>query len=601
MAHKRSSGVTTTTTTSGGDSLLERLPELILHEIFTMLELDTLCSLACVSRTLESSVNKTLASFSSIDLSVISSLDPQTFDGVISKFGLIKNITLDCLRLNDASIISILGPHIQELILLKCSSVSFKLLTTIGKLCPNLRILTLEFSGFNRKSKVFDLNFRGSFAKCQRLESLKIKIRGGEVDDYAFMLLGIYQQLPETVKIFKLQPASALDTILFLKTSTPLTFGQALTHISLVIDTISDTLIHNIAHCLPQLVELDLKDQSTFEPIDDLSNSGIQSLVNCKHLTSLSILRSRHHIAPLFKRVNDMGMFLLAEGCKRLESVRFGGFSKVSDAGLTSVLNSSLDLKRLEIQNGYRLTDLAFQDFSNGSRSLVEVKLVSCSSITSDAVCELATCGSLEVIDLLGCKSVSDSCLDDVSRLTLLATLNLGGTDVTDAGMGVLGKGNAPVSCLSLRGCKWISDEGIISLLISDGNISKTLTSLDLGHMPEITDKAITTIVDACAGLIELSVRNCVRVTDASVEALGLKGRVRRLDLYKCVALSGECFRFLKKPLFRGLQWIGIGGTRLVCVGDDGFDEVCGERRWLTICKDGCEVGCHDGWQFHEF
>ncbi|XP_076920639.1 F-box protein At-B-like [Bidens hawaiensis] len=237
MPHNQTHAATTTS----GDNLLERLPELILHEIFTMLEpnpLPTLCSLACVSRTLKSSVNKTLASFSSIDLSVISSLDSETFDGVIRKFGRgrIKNITLDCLRLNDASIVNILGPDIQELILLKCSSVLYKFIASIGNFCPNLRILTLEFSGFNRKPEVFDLNFQGSFVKCQRLESLKIKIRGGEVNDYAFMLLGIYQELPETVKIFKLQPASALDTILFLKTSTPLTFGQALTHISLVID-----------------------------------------------------------------------------------------------------------------------------------------------------------------------------------------------------------------------------------------------------------------------------------------------------------------------------------------------------------------------------
>lgn len=448
------------------------------------------------------------------------------------------------------------------------------------------------------------------------MQSLKIKVRGDDNNDYFSMLLGIYQELPETIKVLKLEPAISLDTIISLKTFSysnmvlpvaPIAFAQTLTHISLVIDLISDTLLHSIANGLPQLVELDLKDRPTSESSDYLSNSGIQSLVNCKHLTSLSLMRSRQHVASLFKRTSDMGMFLLSEGLKGLESVRLSGFSKVSDAGFTSILNSCLNLKKFEIQSALLLTDLAFQDFSAVPRSLVEVKLVSCSSITSEAISELATCSSLEVLDLLGCKSVADSCLNNISRLTLLTYLNLGGADVTNAGMAVLGKGKAPISCLSLRGCRRVNDEGIISLLGSESKISKTLTSLDLGHMPGMSDNAITAIVDACIGLTELIIRNCFHVTDASVKALALKGSVggerkclRRLDLNNCTALSAESLKCLKKPLFHGLQWIGIGRTRLVSVGDATFDEICRERPWLTICKDGCEVVCHDGWQYHE-
>ncbi|KAK9057148.1 hypothetical protein SSX86_024515 [Deinandra increscens subsp. villosa] len=613
MAHKRTTGATAAAAAaSAGDSLLERIPEGILSEISSMLEpetLTTLCSLACVSRTLKSSVNKALSSFSSVELSEFS-LDSQTFDGIRRRFGKIEKMTLDCLRLSDSSIRSLLGPDIEELILLKCSSLSCKLLASIGKICPNLRLLTLEFSGFIHKSAVFHLNLQSSFRSCQHLESLKIKVRGGEVDDYGLMLLGIYQELPQTVKILKLEPVCALDTIVFFRKFiyadlvipvAPMTFGQTLTHLSLVIDIISDTLLHTIAHSLPQLVELDLKDRPTSEPSEDLSNIGVQSLVNCKLLTSLSLMRSRQHTLAFFKRTTDMGMFLLSEGCKGLESVRFGGFSKVSDAGFTSILNSCLNLKKFEIQNAFHLSDLAFQDFSKVPRSLVEVKLVNCSSITSESVCELATCSSLEALDVIGCKSVADSCLNNISRLTLLTSLNLGGADVTNVGMAVLGKGYSPISRLSLRGCKRVNGEGITSLLGSENKIRKTLSSLDLGHMPGITDNAITTVAEACPGLTELSIRYCFHVTDASVKTLALKGMVRKLDLYKCTALSGESFQFLKKPLFRGLRWIGIGETRLMCVGDAGFDEICKEREWLTICKDGCEVGCHDGWEFHEF
>ncbi|KAI7752127.1 hypothetical protein M8C21_031651, partial [Ambrosia artemisiifolia] len=584
------------TTTVAGDSLLERLPADIIHHIFSKLEpetLTTLCALACVSRTLHSSVNKALSSLSSLDLSALS-LDPQTFDIVITSFGKIKKIKLDCLRLRDSSITSFLGPDIEQLILLKCSSLSYKLIASIGKFCPNLRVLTLEFSSHNPKSAVFDLKFRGALENCRHLESVRIMICGGEVKDYGFMLLGIYQELPPTVKVLHLQPVTALDTIVFLNevnhanmVAQPVArviFGQALTHVSLVVDIISDTLLQTIARGLPLLVELDLKDLPTFEPLDELTDLGIQSLVICKHLTSLSLMRSLRHFDPFFRRTTDLGMFLLSVGCKGLESVQFRGF--------TSILNSCVNLKKFEIQYCFRLTDLAFQDFNKAPRSLKEAKLVSCISVTCEAVSELAKCSSLEDLDLRGCIKVTDSSLDSVSRLTLLTSLNLSGTGVTDVGMAVLGKGVAPISCLSLRACKSVSDEGIISLLRSEGKIRKTLSSLDLGYMPALTDNAITAIADACVGLTELSIRYCDRVTDASLQALALKGRLQKLDLFYCTALSGECLQSLKKPVFRGLLWIGIGCTDVGAA----FDEICRERQWLTVCKHGCEVGCRDRW-----
>ncbi|PWA76458.1 F-box domain, cyclin-like protein [Artemisia annua] len=527
--------------------------------------------------------------------------DSQTFDGITKRFRNLKKITLDCLRLNDSTVGSILGPHIEELILLKCCSRFSKLFTRIPETCPNLRVLTLEISGFIDKfAQLMNVNL----ASCRYLESLRVKVRGGKIYNYSIVLVRICILMPQTVRVLKLEPASGTDISIFLSVLntrapiTPADAAQTLTHISLVLDKITDDVIQTIARCLPLLTELDLKDRPEYEPFDDLSDLGVQSLVGFKYLTSLSLIRNRQRILTSFKRVTDMGMFLLSEGCKGLESVRLGGFSKVSDAGFTSIFNACLKLKKFEIQNAFLLTDLTFQDVSKVPRSLVEVKLVSCSSITSEAVSELATCSLLEVLDLLGCRSVADSCLNNVSRLDLLTCLNLGGADVTDVGMKVLGTGNAPIACLSLRGCKRVTDKGIMFLLRSEGKISKNLSSLDLGHMPGITDNAIATIADVCAGLTELFIRNCFHVTDASVKTLAFKGRLRRLDLYNCTALSAKSFEFLKKPLFRGLQWIGIGRTRMLC-GDVGLAEIYDERPWLFICADGCEVGCHDGWQYH--
>jgi hypothetical protein len=210
------------------------------------------------------------------------------------------------------------------------------------------------------------------------------------------------------------------------------------------------------------LIELDLKDRPASKSSDDLSDIGFQSIICCKHLISLSLRRSQKSHYIVFKLVTDVGMFLLAEGCKQLEYVRLGGFTKVTDVGYARVLNSCLNLKKFEIRHALFLEDLAFQDLSKICRSsFVEVKLVSC-FITYEAVRELVTCSpSMKVLNLCGCSRISDSALSSISCLASLTYLNLERTYVTYAGMAILGKGQAPISYLSLRFCRRVTDKGI--------------------------------------------------------------------------------------------------------------------------------------------
>lgn len=379
--------------------------------------------------------------------------------------------------------------------------------------------------------------------------------------------------------------------------------------LSLVLDVITDELLITITASLPFLVELDLEDRPNTEPLArlDLTSSGLQSLGSCHHLTGLSLTRCRHNHQGTFKRVNDMGMFLLSEGCKGLESVRLGGFSKVSDAGFAAILLSCRSLKKFEVRSALFLSDLAFHDLTGVPCALVEVRLLWCRLITSETVKKLASSRNLEVLDLGGCKSIADTCLRSISCLRKLTALNLTGADITDSGLSILAQGNLPIMNLCLRGCKRVTDKGISHLLCVGGTISQSLTTLDLGYLPGISDDGILTIAAAGIGIIDLCVRSCFYVTDASVEALARKQpgqekskQLRRLDLCNCIGLSVDSLRWLKRPSFRGLHWLGIGQTRLASKGNPVITEIHNERPWLTFCLDGCEIGCHDGWQFHE-
>ncbi|KAK3013348.1 hypothetical protein RJ639_008341 [Escallonia herrerae] len=519
--------------------------------------------------------------------------DAETLNHVICRFSGLSALTVDCIRLVDASVNNLLGPHLRELNLLKCCSLSYHVLASVGHNCRIhliAMVLMLELVGLNSPAL-----FQGKLVEllegCLYLESLSIKIRGTEHDLNFFQFLAPF--LPKTIKALKLRPMFKNDAILFIyevrdrsyfletstKLGTPFSPGSpilGLQCLSLVIDIISDDLIISIVSSLPLLAELDLEDSPSIGPSIsyDLTKSDLQCLGSCQYLTSLSLMRSRQNHQVSFKRVNDLGMFLLSEGCKGLESVRIGGFSKVTDAGFAAILHSCQKLRKFEVRNASLLSDLAFLDITRAPCPLVEVRLLSCSLITSDTGGQLASSSTLEVLDLGGCKSIADASLSSISCLNMLTSLNLGGADVTNSGLALLGRGSSPIARLSLRGCKRASDKGVALLLRGEGAISKTLSSLDIGYMPGISDRAVRTISKVAHAVIELCIRQCYFVTDASLKTLaserlqdGTK-ELRKLDVYNCTGFSVESLGLLKKPAFRGLQWIGYGGTRWASKGD---------------------------------
>ncbi|CAK7323909.1 unnamed protein product [Dovyalis caffra] len=603
--------------------MMEKLPSnLISEEILRKsLDFETLCTVACVSKSLRFAVDTQVLPFlSSLDLSIVS-IDAHALYLILSRFKSLDTLTLNCQRLNDSSLIPFLAPQIQQLNLSCCSLLSPSFLHFIGANCPFLRVLTVELAD-QLSPLLFRKNVAYMLNKCQYLECLSIKIKGTEVDANA--LRSIEFSLPRSIKFLKLKPVlehNAIQLTNELRSSgnfsstddvgisiSPSSSGFALQCLSLLLDVISDRLLVMITSSLPLLVELHLEDRPDKEPLPhlDLTNRGLQFLGSCHRLTGLSLIRSRQNYQGSFKRINDMGMFLLSESCKALESVRFGGFSKVSDAGFASLLHSCQELKKFEVRSTLLLSDLAFHDLVEASCNLVEVRLLSCGLITSETVKKLASSRSLELLDLRGCKSVADSCLSSILCLQRLATLNLTGADITDSGLSVIGQGNTPISHLCLRGCKRITDKGISFLLCGGGAIAQTLSALDLGYMPGISDNGILTIATFGREITELCVRNCFYLTDLSVQALATKRssqdrskQLCRVDLFNCIGLSADALKLLRKPLFRGLRWLGIGQTRLASKGDAVITEIHRERPWLTLCLDGCEMGCHDGWQFH--
>ncbi|KAM3395723.1 hypothetical protein P3S68_004729 [Capsicum galapagoense] len=172
------------------------------------------------------------------------------------------------------------------------------------------------------------------------------------------------------------------------------------------------------------------------------------------------------------------------------------------------------------------------------ARSLVELRLSSCSLLTSEALENLSSFRKLEVLDKVGGTHWRSGSLLHI-KSTTLTRLNLAKARITDVGLALLGAGDLPIVQLCIRKCEKVTDKGIKSLFHADRKICKTLSVLDVGYIPKITDAAIFTIATAAKALTDLSLRFCNGVTDAAVQMLMDRpnhnsSQLQMLDLCSC-------------------------------------------------------------------
>lgn len=372
--------------------------------------------------------------------------------------------------------------------------------------------------------------------------------------------------------------------------------------LSLSVDYITDAMVGTISKGLVSLTQLDLRDAPIIEPriTFDLTNSGLQQINMHGKLKHLSLVRSQEFIITYFKRVNDLGILLMADRCANMESIFLGGFCRVTDSGFRTILHSCSSLYKLKVFHGTFLTDLVFHDIRATSLTLTHVSLRWCNLLTNLSVKNLASNLDLCVLDLRDCKHLGDGALRAIGTLLKLKTLKLDGSDITDMGLlylrwRVIGS----LTSLSLRGCKRLTDKGISVLL--DGTSKLELQELDLSNVPNLSDKGILSLAKSHVPIRELRIRQCPLIGDTSVIALasmqvgeqeGWQGSsLTLLDLYNCGGVTVLSFRWLKRPYFPRLRWLGWTG----CVNRDMVDALARSRPFLRVACHGEELGA-DPW-----
>ncbi|KAJ4962323.1 hypothetical protein NE237_022262 [Protea cynaroides] len=582
---------------------LEFLPSALLATIMAKLDVASICSVASTCKTLNACVSQIfsfLPNFHLLEIAApINLLRP-----LLPPNPCLRSLKIDCSRLDDSAIEHLVRPSLHELYLHNCEDFSGRLLSELGGRCRDLRSLYLGSLAEKRGRAIHISDLEELLSGCAQLESLSLMFDVSFCLDHPFarvwataaaqlavLEIGFIPSFMMTVLLSPSlgpeQPPSHVQPLMF----------PHIQRLSLSVDYITDALVGTISEGLMSLIHLDLRDSPIMEPTVtcDLTNPGLQQINQHGKLKYLSLVRSQEFLVTYFRRVNDLGILLMADRCSNMESISLGGFCRVTDTGFRAILHSCSSLHKLRVSHGTQLTDLMFHDISATSLSLTNVSLKGCNLLTNLAIVHLVTNLGLSYLDLRDCRNLGNEALVAIGTLPKLKTLLLDGSDISDMGLLYLRRGvMGSLVSLSVRGCKRLTDKCISAIF--DDSSGKYLQDLDLSNLPNLSDNGILLLAKTRVPLVELRMRECPLIGDTSIMALasmqvdegGWRGStLRLLDLYDCGYITSLSFRWFKRPYFPRLKWLGVTGS----VNRDMVDALARSRPFLHVECHGEELG----------
>ncbi|XP_078446238.1 F-box/RNI-like superfamily protein [Wolffia australiana] len=575
--------------TDAAATTIAHLPAALMATVLLKLDVPSLCAIAATCRFLRDCAAQALFFLPSFHLLEVSPpLD--LLRHLLPPNPYLRSLKLDCRRLDDSAIVELSRPSLEELTLFNCFGLSGRLLVELARRCRYLRSLAVS-SLAEKKGRCFTLSeLQEMLLGCPLLESLSLAVDMSQFSSQDFTKIWTTTPLGRlsALEISYIPSATARDLL-----------GCAALHslqkLALSVNSVSDAIVAAISNSLVSLTHLDLQDAPMAEPsaATDLTNSGLLQSNKRGKLKHLSLVRSHEHLFAYFKGVNDLGFLLLADVSPNLESIRLGGFCRVTDTGFRAILHSCPKLCKLKVSHGSQLTDLLFHDMAATSLCLTHVSLRRCNLITDMAVASLATNKDLTVLDLRDSRHVGDQAIKAIADLPKLQVLLLDGTDISDWGLARLGSRSRSLISVSARGCRRISDGGIPRLLRR--SMLETLQAVDLSRSGSLSDEGILLLARSGAAITELRLRECTQIGDVAVMALAsmrmagewLGSTLRLLDLYECRAVTAMAFRWFKKPYFPRLRWLGLTmGSNWELVED-----LVRSRPLLNVACSGKELG----------
>ncbi|KAL6963651.1 hypothetical protein U1Q18_034658 [Sarracenia purpurea var. burkii] len=148
---------------------MEVLPMALLATIMTKLDIPSICSVASTCKTFKacaSHIVSFLPTFHLLDIA-------PSFDllrPLLPPNPYLHSLKVDCNRLDDSAIDSLLRPSLHELCLYNCSDFSGRLLSEVGARCKDLRSLHLSSVAEKRGRSIHVSDLEELLSGCTELE-----------------------------------------------------------------------------------------------------------------------------------------------------------------------------------------------------------------------------------------------------------------------------------------------------------------------------------------------------------------------------------------------------------------------------------------------
>ncbi|KAN0079696.1 hypothetical protein V8E54_004910 [Elaphomyces granulatus] len=270
------------------------------------------------------------------------------------------------------------------------------------------------------------------------------------------------------------------------------------------------------------------------------------TLTNCSKLTDKGVsdlLEGNRHLQAIdvseLRSLTDHTLFSVARNCPRLQGLNITGCMKVTDDSLVTVSENCRQLKRLKLNSVIQVTDKSILSFAQNCPSILEIDLHDCKLVTSASVTSLlSTLRNLRELRLAHCVEIDDSAFLSLPQHLVFDSLRI--LDLTacenvkdDAAERII-NASPRLRNLVLAKCKFITDNTVSAIC----KLGKNLHYVHLGHCSNITDSAVIQLAKSCNRIRYIDLACCNHLTDISVQQLANLPKLRRIGLVKCQSIT---------------------------------------------------------------
>ncbi|KAE8412207.1 hypothetical protein BDV36DRAFT_288083 [Aspergillus pseudocaelatus] len=280
------------------------------------------------------------------------------------------------------------------------------------------------------------------------------------------------------------------------------------------------------------------------------------TLTNCSKLTDKGVsdlVEGNRHLQALdvsdLRSLTDHTLYTVARNCPRLQGLNITNCIKVTDDSLIVVSENCRHIKRLKLNGVIQVTDRAITSFARNCPAILEIDLHDCKSVTNRSVTSLmATLPNLRELRLAHCTEIDDLAFLELPKQLSMDSLRIldltACENIRDDAVERIVSSAPRLRNLVLAKCRFITDRAVWAIC----KLGKNLHYVHLGHCSNITDAAVIQLVKSCNRIRYIDLACCVRLTDRSVQELATLPKLRRIGLVKCTLITDRSISALARP-----------------------------------------------------